>query len=773
MFNISRFEGGYNVSCHGGSDGTIEAIAVGPNGPFFYAWSNGATTSSIQNLHAGVYTVTVTDFSNNITTSNQVELFEPNAMSLILHSEFYAGGTNISELGANDGEISSFVSGGAPPYTYLWSNNAIEPNLSGLLKGIYTLTVTDATNCFASATITLTEPSQLAISNINSPLHGGYNLLCSESHDGVINLNVTGGIPPYRFLWNNGSFDQNQQHLESGHYMVRVFDANDAEVDGQITLTRPNELSLSFTKSQFQGNNNISCYSCANGNLQANVSGGVAPYAYSWRTLQTTQTITNLTAGEYLVLITDANGCKLEGGENMLQPEREDWTMGGNANTNPATQFIGTSDSVSLSFRTNNVERFKIKADGTINSSKLAGNNSGFLMADSIGNFSKQPIPNIISSVAWMVSGNNINSNNFLGSLNNVNLNFKTNSNNATGMILTTSGDLQLKKYEFESDGIFTNSAGYIDKIDFTNLSSDVLCGDKTFRSINTVSAGVWNVNGNSIYKDGNVKIGINTSNPSKTFEISHNEDHGGMVLNKTNSQNFKSQISFRQNGVEKWTLGVDLHQGNVDDFYIWKPSKGATFLIDKDGNIGIGTETPSEKLDVIGTGKFKNIQATDLSGHTGNIVILDANGGFAASLLTPNNLFQWDTHAGNISYSSGKVLIGMNSCSSCSNGIYDLYVEHGIETRDIKVTAGTFPDYVFDDKYKRLSIGEFASFIKSNKHLPGIPSAKEIENNGGFELGDLTKKLLEKTEEQALYIIDLQKQIDKLSAKIETFIKN
>ncbi len=388
MFNISHFEGGYNVSCHGGADGTIEAIAVGNNGPFFYAWSNGATTARIQNLHAGVYTVIVTDFANN-TFTNQVELLQPDAMTVQLTAREFEGGTNISELGAADGEISSFISGGTPPYTYLWSNIAIEPNLSGLLKGIYSLTVTDATNCIANATVTLTEPSQLSISSITSPLHGGYNLLCNESHDGVINLNVTGGIPPYRFLWNNGSFDQNQQHLDAGHYMVRVFDANEAEVDGQITLTQPNELSLSFTKSQFQGNYNISCYSCANGNLQANVTGGVAPYSYSWGTLQTTQTISNLSAGLFGVHVFDANGCIVSSEASMLQPDREDWTMGGNANTNPATQFIGTSDSVSLSFRTNNSERLKLLSDGSILLNGLTSPGLGIVTIDANGKLIK------------------------------------------------------------------------------------------------------------------------------------------------------------------------------------------------------------------------------------------------------------------------------------------------------------------------------------------------------------------------------------------------
>lgn len=82
-------------------------------------------------------------------------------------------------------------------------------------------------------------------------------------------------------------------------------------------------------------------------------------------------------------------------------------------------------------------------------------------------------------------------------------------------------------------------------------------------------------------------------------------------------------------------------------------------------------------------------------------------------------------------------------------------------------MTALTFPDYVFTKEYKRLSIYEYEKFITSNKHLPGLPSAKEVKENDGFEIGQMQTKLLEKVEEQALYIIDLQKQIDELKTLI------
>ncbi len=98
-------------------------------------------------------------------------------------------------------------------------------------------------------------------------MHHGYNLSCYHSEDGAINLSVTGGAPfhengttYYRYRWNTGKEEQNLEKLGPGHYMVRVFDQNEAEVDAQITLTEPDVLDLSFQVSVYQNGFNVSCY---------------------------------------------------------------------------------------------------------------------------------------------------------------------------------------------------------------------------------------------------------------------------------------------------------------------------------------------------------------------------------------------------------------------------------------------------------------------------------------------------------------------------------
>lgn len=87
------------------------------------------------------------------------------------------------------------------------------------------------------------------------------------------------------------------------------------------------------------------------------------------------------------------------------------------------------------------------------------------------------------------------------------------------------------------------------------------------------------------------------------------------------------------------------------------------------------------------------------------------------------------------------------------------LSVKGNIRAKEIKVETQNWPDFVFKDDYKHESLQELESFIKLNRHLPNIPSAKDVEVNG-VELGELNKKLLQKIEEITLHLIDKDKQL-------------
>ncbi|MBK7286260.1 MAG: hypothetical protein IPI95_03630 [Flavobacteriales bacterium] len=129
------------------------------------------------------------------------------------------------------------------------------------------------------------------------------------------------------------------------------------------------------------------------------------------------------------------------------------------------------------------------------------------------------------------------------------------------------------------------------------------------------------------------------------------------------------------------------------------------------------------------------------------------ANGG--------QDFFLWDewAHSRRLAVDgNGRVLIGGDAVPG-TDLLYKLYVEGGIATRDVKVTSQPFPDYVFAPNYALMPLAELERFLKTEHHLPGFASAAEVEAAGGFEVGDMSTRLLKLAEEQSLYILQLNKE--------------
>ena len=144
-----------NVSCNGGNDGAINLTVVGGTPPYTFIWSNSATTEDLAGLEANTYSVTVTD-SKGCTATESVEIQQPAVLS--------ASGvaTDVSCNGGNDGAIDLTVIGGTPPYTFAWSNTATTEDLSGLSKGTYNVTVTDANGCSNTASVSIENGDNIA-----------------------------------------------------------------------------------------------------------------------------------------------------------------------------------------------------------------------------------------------------------------------------------------------------------------------------------------------------------------------------------------------------------------------------------------------------------------------------------------------------------------------------------------------------------------------------------------------------------------------------------
>ncbi|MBX2907117.1 MAG: Ig-like domain-containing protein, partial [Taibaiella sp.] len=292
---------GTNVNCNGGTNGTVTLTVGGGTTPYTYSWNNGATTQNLTGLSAGTYSVTVTD-ANGCTATASKTITQPTTLTATTAS------TNALCYGCNNGTASVTPAGGTSPYTYLWSTGATTASVTGLTAGTYTVTVTDNKGCTVVKTVTITQPAVFTASA------AGTNVNCYGGSNGTATLTVSGGTTPYTYSWSNGATTQNLSGLSAGTYSVVVTDANSYTTTATVTITQPAVLAATATQE------NVRCYGESNGSIDLSVTGGTTAYTYSWSTGATTQDITGLSAGTYSVLVTDAHGCTATVTKTITQP---------------------------------------------------------------------------------------------------------------------------------------------------------------------------------------------------------------------------------------------------------------------------------------------------------------------------------------------------------------------------------------------------------------------------------------------------------------------
>ena len=316
---LSNYHGS-NVSCNGSTNGFIHLTVNGGTGPYTYFWSPGGnTTQNLNNIGAGTYSYIVTD-TNGCTASNSVILVAPNPLNVPAVLSDY-NGSNISCSGATDGFIHLSVNGGTGPYSYFWSpNGSTSQNLNNIGAGTYSYVVTDANGCRATDTMTLT-----TLNPINTPTvvsnYNGSNVSCQGSTNGFIHLTASGGTGPYSYAWSpGGNTSPNLNNIGAGTYACTVTDANGCFVTHSVTLIAPNPLNAPSAVSNFNGSN-VSCFGSTNGYINLTVTGGTGPYTFSWSPGgNTTQNLTNIGAGTYSYIVTDANGCTTVNSETLTAP---------------------------------------------------------------------------------------------------------------------------------------------------------------------------------------------------------------------------------------------------------------------------------------------------------------------------------------------------------------------------------------------------------------------------------------------------------------------
>lgn len=334
-----------DVSCNGGSDGTITITPSGGTPPYSYVWLDDSdeTSNERTGLPSSLYIVTITDSNGCVidNLSDAIVIGQPLAPVAITIDAFtYPTGNSLT-----NGSISATVSGGTSGYTYSWEDEdgtevGTDEDVTNIGAGTYTLSVLDTNLCDeTSIPVVIIEPEPLLVTLSETMVQ------CFEAADGTITANPTGGIPnpdmTYNYQWQKeiaGIFTDIPQttqtaiDLDPGIYKVIVTDANgnSTEVPPVITppivipsveITQPELLEISSVTTE----NNI-CTGGEHGSISITVQGGTSPYTFTWRDsagmlVSNTQNIEDLLADTYSVTIIDANLCEVEDSFDITEPD--------------------------------------------------------------------------------------------------------------------------------------------------------------------------------------------------------------------------------------------------------------------------------------------------------------------------------------------------------------------------------------------------------------------------------------------------------------------
>ncbi|MEL1242833.1 T9SS type A sorting domain-containing protein, partial [Flavobacterium sp. DGU11] len=298
-----------NVSCFNGTNGSATVTPTGGTGAYSYSWNTVPvqTSATANGLAVGTYIVTITD-ANSCLTTKSVTITQPNVLAATTAQ------TNVSCFNGTNGTATITPTGGTGSYSYSWNTVPVNTSATanGLSAGTYIVTITDANSCSITKSVTITQPNVLAATTTQN------NVSCFNGTNGSATVIPAGGTGAYSYSWNTVPVQTTATAtgLAAGTYIVTITDANSCSITKSVTITQPNILAATTTQT------NVSCFNGTNGSATVTPTGGTGTYSYSWNTVpvQTSATATGLSAGTYVVTITDANSCSIIKSVTITQP---------------------------------------------------------------------------------------------------------------------------------------------------------------------------------------------------------------------------------------------------------------------------------------------------------------------------------------------------------------------------------------------------------------------------------------------------------------------
>jgi hypothetical protein len=277
--------------CNGEENGQIEIFLEGGVPPYVYIWDNGQVGSLIVNVSTGSYTVYIQDAIND-TITYQFFLDEPAPISITSTI------TPPSCEGGDNASIEVVASGGAGNFNYLWDSNSIDPSLHGITSGNYTVTISDANECYINPNIFVPD---------GDPLEGDIqitNASCFGVSDAGFAVLLPDSLAPYSYLWNSGDTQSVLEEIPAGVlYEVVATNQLGCVWVGQAIADEPGEISINAELM------NPLCFDSNDGLIAVEVTGGAMVYEFLWNNGDSTSTIDSLQSDNYSLTVTDQNNC--------------------------------------------------------------------------------------------------------------------------------------------------------------------------------------------------------------------------------------------------------------------------------------------------------------------------------------------------------------------------------------------------------------------------------------------------------------------------------
>lgn len=312
-----------NCPIPGESSTLVSVVPTGGNAGYSVSYDGGITFNAygtfafLLPVNAG-YDIVVRDTNNCMSNVSHIDIDSNLTISAVDFNTCYV-------MGQTNETISLTISGGSVDYSISTDNGATflpEGQLTSslLINNNYQLVAMDQKGCL-SDTISIVLPDVLSQNTSVVSNYNGSQISCYNMADGEALCIPIGGTSPYSYEWNNGQTSASASGLSAGTYTVVIEDSNGCQITGSVTLINPDEVNTSVAVLTNYNGYGVSCYGAQNGNLNAQVTGGVAPYACTWNTNDTSPSITNLPSGTYSVVVVDINGCSTTGSATITQPD--------------------------------------------------------------------------------------------------------------------------------------------------------------------------------------------------------------------------------------------------------------------------------------------------------------------------------------------------------------------------------------------------------------------------------------------------------------------